>query len=261
MMVQGAVHATFVVQLALVTAFFLLAAVRTRRIRRSGVSEVTPTVMPRRARSDGPSVPDEPEEARLERLAEERERLTRDLERLRAAHADEEASFRTRRREALLEMQEYRRISAALGAELPGLQDRMKELRAEVEHLEHRRSALADEIVASAQTSSALRDRTALAQRELASLHVDRERVARRIRSDGQRLRDLSQRRELVRAENEELSALLDLLQQLSGQPGTLTSLSDGELRGGRAVRAHVAGTDATPRRESARTSGAGSPK
>jgi hypothetical protein len=256
----GVVQTTFVVQLLFVTGFFLLAALRTRRTRRSAVLEPTPiptptpTRAPRGARIDGPPVAAEPEEARLERLTEECARLTRDLELLRAAHADEEVSLRTRRREALMEMQEHRRVSATLGAEEPHLQGRVKELRAEVEHLEHRRSALADEIAASAQTSSALRDRTALAQRELASLHLDRERVGRRIRSDGQRLRDLSLRRDLVRAETEELAALLDLLQQLSGQPETLTSLSDGELRGGPAVRADAAVAADTRRSASKRT-------
>jgi hypothetical protein len=38
-------------------------------------------------------------------------------------------------------------------------------------------------------------------------------------------------RRSLLRAETEELSALLELLQQLAGAPVTLTGLSDGELR------------------------------
>jgi hypothetical protein len=265
MMRWGVVQTTFVVQLLLVTGFFLLAALRTRRTRRSAVPETTPTPTPTPTRAtrapgiEGPPVAAEPEEARLERLARECARLTRDLELLRAAHADEEADSRTRRREALLEMQDHRRVSAALGAEEPRLQDRVRELRAEVEHLEHRRSALADEITASAQTSSALRDRTVLAQRELASLHLDRERVGRRIRSDGQRLRDLSLRRELVRAETEELAALLDLLQQLSGQPATLTSVSDGEQHSGPAVRADAANIDDTRRRASKRTLRAGS--
>jgi len=259
----GVVQTTFVVQLLFVTGFFLLAALRTRRTRRSAVLEPTPTPIPTRAtraaRIDGPPVATEPEEARLERLVEECARLTRELELQRAAHADEEVSFRTRRREALMEMQEHRRVSAALAAEEPQLQGRVKELRAEVEHLEHRRSALTDEIAASAQTSSALRDRTALAQRELASLHLDRQRVGRRIRSDGQRLRDLSLRRDLVRAETEELAALLDLLQQLSGQPETLTSLSDGELRGGPALRADAAVTEDARRRASKKALRAGS--
>jgi predicted RNase H-like nuclease (RuvC/YqgF family) len=256
---SGVVQMAFIVQLVLVTGFFLRAGLRTRRIRPSAVPTAIVTATPPRARIDGPSVVAEPKQARIERLAEECARLTRDLELLRAARAAEEASFRARRLEALMEMQEHRRVSAVLGAEEPQLQGRVKELRAEVEHLEHRRSALAAEIAASAQTSSALRDRTALAQRELTSLHLDRERVGRRIRSDGQRLRDLTLRRELVRAETEELAALLELLQQLSGQPGTLTSLSDGEIRGGSVVGAEVAGTDVTGRSASTRALKAGS--
>jgi hypothetical protein len=103
--------------------------------------------------------------------------------------------------------------------------------------------ALADEVDASIRTSTVLRDRTVAAHRDLASLRFDRERVARRIRSSGQRLLDLERRRSVLRAETEELEALLELLQRLADQPGSLTFLSDGELRGPRPASAEL-GTD-----------------
>jgi hypothetical protein len=225
---SGLVQTTFVVQLVAVTVFFLLAAARSRRLGRAHFPAPSRPVP-----ASGPEQTIGPDTAALERLEQECARLTQSLDLLRAAHAEEEAGLRVRRRAALLEMHEHRRITAELRAEEPKLQGRVQELRAEVEHLEHRRTALAAEISASTRTSVALRDRAVLAQRELASLRLDRERVGRRIRSDGQRLRDLARRRSVLRAETEELAALLELLQRLADQPTTLTFLSDGELRTG----------------------------
>jgi len=248
-MYPGVVQVTFLVQLVLVSAFFLVAALRVRRSRTLPRSE--PLDGPghqqraswsgshggpaRRIEADATQPEDE-----LALLDTERDRLVGELERLRAAHAQEESLFRERRREVLLEMHEHRRIAADLCAEEPHLQEHVRSLRAEVDHLEHRRVSLAAEVEASIEKSSALRQRIVLAQRELAARRLDRERVERRIRSEAERLRDLAQRRNLLRAETAELAALLDLLQQLSGQSGTLTFLSDGELRPARASRAEI---------------------
>jgi len=239
----GLLQTAFFAQLVFVTGFFLLAAARTRRLDRTGAD-----VDPRDAVSRDEHRRDAPARSRflgraalageapaeyetLVRLDEERARLTRGIEALRAAHAEEEQSFRARRRDVMLELHEHRRILSQLSDEKPQLQERVERLRAEVEHLEHRRSSLTDEIDASIRTSTALRDRAVLAKREIATLRLDRERVERRIRSNGQRLRDLAQRGDVLRAETAELSALLDLLQQLADQPTTLTFLSDGSLR------------------------------
>lgn len=242
-------------QVVLVTLFLLSASVRARRQLRSPransaeagtpiTAERTPErrgslsrPTPRAARSDARD-----EEAALSSSIgahkEELASLAHALAQLRAAHAEEESHFRMRRREALLEMQDHRRITAGLCAEEPQLRSRVEQLRSDLEHLEHRRTALAAEIAASVETSKALRDRTLLAQRELASVRLDRERVGRRIRSDGERLRDLARRRAVLRAETQELNALLEMLQRLADQPESLTLLTDGELRNRRAARA-----------------------
>jgi len=243
----SAVHVALVAQSVIVTLFLLSAMLRTRRLRqqqgpsssvqgraRSGsrpIHDGHPPVAPAAAPISSVDVASLEENAA--RLTAECERLTRQLDLIRVAHAEEEADFRARRRAALLEMLEYRRVAAELGAEEPHLRDRVAPLSADVDHLEHRRTALAAEIDASTRTSTAVRERAAFAKRELASLRRDRERVERRIRSGIQRLQDLARRRELLRAETEELTALLDLLQQLADQPRSLTRLSDGELRDG----------------------------
>jgi hypothetical protein len=241
----SAVHVVFIAQSVLVTLFLLSAMLRTSRLRRqqgssspahsrarSG-SRPIPDGHPSTAPAAAPSSP--VDVASLEedaaRLTAECERLARQLDLLRIAHADEEADFRARRRAALLEMLEFRQVAAELGAEEPHLRDRVARLNADVDHLGQRRTALAAEIDASTRTSTALRERNAFAKHELASLRSDRERVERRIRGGVQRLQDFARRRELLRAETEELSALLDLLQQLADQPRSLTRLSDGELR------------------------------
>jgi hypothetical protein len=241
----SAVHVVFVAQSVIVTLFLLSAMLRTSRLRqqrgssssvhgraRSGSRTIQnghPPVAPAAAPSSSVDVASLEEGAA--RLTAECERLTRELDLLRVAHAEEVADFRARRRTALLEMLEYRRVAAELGAEEPHLRDRVARLNADVDHLERRRTPLAAEIDASIRTSTALREQTAFTRRELASLRRDRERVERRIRSEGQRLQDFARRRELLRAETEELAALLYLLQQLADQPRSLTRLSDGELR------------------------------
>jgi len=239
---QGAVQVMFLIQVLVITGSLFWAAGRTRRLRRAARASAG---RPRRREHDGAaptahtayaapttaSATDTPLIALDAALDEERERITRDLALLRAAHAEEESEFRARRRAALLEMQEYRRVSAALRPEQMKVEVHVRELQADVEHLEHRRTALADEVAASVERSRALRDRTVLARQELAALHLDRERVTRRIRTSKQQLRDLTHRRELLRAETEELSALLEMLQQLTGQSRTLTALSDSEMR------------------------------
>jgi outer membrane murein-binding lipoprotein Lpp len=239
------IQVTFVVQLALITVYLLLALVRAQRLRRDATPPSDHSPQPVGLQWSSPEgvtrvtngVGDN-DIAEARALKADCDRLARSLEKMRAEHAAEEEHFRARRREALLEMHEHRRITAELGEIEPKLQERVDGLRAQVEHLEHRRVALAAEVSASLRTSAALRDRAILAQRELASLRLDRERVGRRIRSDGQRLRDLARRRAVLRAETEELAALLELLQKLADQPRTLTFLSDGELREAAARRA-----------------------
>ena len=240
-------------QVVLVTLFLLAALVRARRQRqaplpsaeasdsahapvRGGILLPPPSRAAQSPTGDATVAPG----GAVGELEAELARLAGDLAQLRAAHAEEEAHFRMRRREALLEMQDYRRITSGLSAEEPQLRSRVEQLRADLGHLEHRRSALAAEIAASVETSKVLRDRTLLAQRELASLCLDRERVARRIRSDGERLRDLARRRAVLRAETQELNALLEMLQRLADQPESLTALTDGEVRSSRSARADV---------------------
>ena len=242
----GAVQATFVGQLLLVSVFFLSALLRAHRARtrspaaHSSESERRASVRRRTSAGErsvttgsealaGPHL----DEARSAALAEECERLAVKLAGLRAAHAQEEAEFRARRRAALLEMLEHRRVSADLCAEEPQLREHVQRLREEVEHLEHRRVQLASEVEASLEKSAALRVRVVHAKQELATRRLDRERLERRLQSEAEQLRDLAHRRALARAETEELSALLASLQVLTDQTGTLTALSDGELRDG----------------------------
>jgi chromosome segregation ATPase len=249
-MYPGVVLVTFVAQLLLVSAFLLLAVRRARTSRTStlpGRARVEPHplraarrgVRPDRDATIDSRVRGAHDELAL--LAEERERLVRELELLRAEHAKEESHFRRRRREVLLEMHEHRRITTGLRAEELPLREHVRNLRAEVDHLEHRSVSLAEEVAASIEKSAALRQRIIVSQRELTSRRLDRERVERRIRSAAEHLRDLARRRALLRAETEELAALLELLQQLSGQPETLTALSDGELRRAPTSRAEAA--------------------
>lgn len=254
-MYPGVVLVTFVAQLLLVSAFLLLAVRRARTSRTStlpGRARVEPHplraarrgVRPGRDATIDSCVRGAHDELAL--LADERDRLEREAELLRAEHAREESHFRRRRREVLLEMHEQRRITTALRAEELPLREHVRNLRAEVDHLEHRSVSLAEEVAASIEKSAALRQRIIVSQRELASRRLDRERVERRIRSAAELLRDLARRRALLRAETEELAALLELLQQLSGQTQTLTSLSDGELRTTRVTRSSRAQANGT---------------
>jgi chromosome segregation ATPase len=239
-MYPGVAQVSFIVQLLLVSTFFLLAVLRVRspgtpaRPARPRVDRHPLRAARRAARRDRDASTDagvRRSEEELALLAEERDRIARELELLRAEHAQEESHFRRRRREVLLEMHEYRRITTGLRAEEPHLQEHVQSLRAEVDHLEHRCVSLAAEVDASIAKSAALHERIGTSKRLLDSRHLDRERVERRIGIETAFLRDLARRRAVLRAETDELMALLDLLQQLSGQPATLTSLSDGGLR------------------------------
>jgi len=239
---SGILQATFIAQSAFVTVFLLLALIRAGRSRSERATTRATTV----ARQVGPHLVakvDAPAslhgvnvevDVELEALASleaERQRLTAALSNLRAAHIEEEASFRARRREALLELHEHRRLTAELVAVEPDLPHRVADLRLEVEHLEDRRGALGSEVRASVRTSAALRDRAAHVQREIASLRLDRDRLGQRLHTDSERLRDLAHRRTVLEAESSELTALLEMLQQLADQPQSLTYLSDGEFR------------------------------
>jgi len=237
------VQIAFVVQFAVVSAVLLSALIRAQRSRPAPADgslaglagaqlRLRRPVRGRPATGSMSAVVTETDEAELAALRAERAALQGQIDRIRAAQAEEELSFRARRREALLELYDHRQRSTELSKELPPLEDLACRLRAEVEHLEHRRTALLAEVSASGRTSVVLRERAANVRREIASLRIDRDRLGQRLHRDGERLRDLARRRAVLQAESEELMALLDLLQRLADQPESLTHLSDGELRG-----------------------------
>lgn len=216
---QGLVEIALAAQVTLVGLFLLRAIARSLRFRRNALARTTAY--------SAISIPHD-------QIAPEGEALQRavvELAALRRTRAEAEASFSARRRTALLELREHQRRTADLAAQERDLEEHVSELRTEVRHFERRHVALTAEIRAALESSALLRDRSATARRELEAMQTDRVRIHARVVEDTERLRDLTRRRSLLRAETEELSALLELLQQLAGAPVTLTGLSDGELR------------------------------
>lgn len=224
MQTQALVEIAFAVQLTLVGLFLLRAVARSLRLRRS-----TPTRAASHS-SGGPSHHPSHHEASASDDAAGAQ-AAEELAALRRMHAEAEASFSSRRRAALLEMRDHQRRTVDLAAEERDLLEHVTELRTEVRHFEQRHVALTAEIRAALESSELLRDRTAIARRQLEKVQAARARVRARFIGDTERLRDLVRRRALLRAETEELSELLELLQKLVGEPITLTGLSDGELR------------------------------
>lgn len=216
---QGLVEIALAAQVTLVGLFLLRAVARSLRLRRNALARTTahPATSAAHERT-------EPDGEAVQRAAVE-------LAALRRTQAEAEASFSARRRTALLELREHQRRTADLAAQERDLEEHVSELRTEVRHFEQRHVALTAEIRAALESSALLRDRSATARRELEATQADRVRIHARVVEDTERLRDLMRRRSLLRAETEELSALLELLQQLAGAPVTLTGLSDGELR------------------------------
>jgi len=236
---SGTLEIVLAIQTTFVTLLFLRALRRSARLSRESAgrhrspstaprSSARPT-SPRRRPSDGEdrsALEDE-----VTRLEEQRAALLAALDRIRAAQVKEEAEFRARRTEVLLDLHERRRVANELAGIEPDLYSRIASLRAEVEHLERRRPELAAEIRASTASSLVLRGRLATARHELAGLRRDRERVRQRLHTEGRRLRDLAHRRALLEAETEELATLARTLERATGGTGLLSRLTDGELR------------------------------
>jgi chromosome segregation ATPase len=220
MQTQALVEIALAVQLTLVGLFLLRAVARSLRLRQSTPVQAASHAAGDPSHHEGSASDD----AAVAQAAEE-------LTAMRRKHAETEASFAARRRAALLEMRDHQRRTADLAAEERDLEERVTELRTEVRHFEQRHVALTAEIRAALESSELLRERTATGRRQLEKVQADRARVRARFIGDTERLRDLVRRRELLRAETEELSELLELLQKLAGEPITLTGLSDGELR------------------------------
>jgi chromosome segregation ATPase len=220
MQTQALVEIALAVQLTLVGLFLLRAVARSLRLRRGTPAQAASHSAADPSHHEASASGDAAVAQAAEALAE-----------LRRRHAEAEASFSARRRAALLEMRDHQRRTVDLAAEERDLEEHVSELRTDVRHFEHRHVALTAEIRAALESSELLRDRTATARRDLERVQADRARVRARFIGDTERLRDLVRRRELLRAETEELSELLELLQKLAGEPVTLTGLSDGELR------------------------------
>jgi len=220
MQTQALVEIALAVQLTLVGLFLLRAVARSLHLRRTAalheaVHGVTQGLAHADSASSDPSV----------------EHATEVLAALRREHAAAEEEFSARRRAALLEMRDHQRRTAELAAEERELEEHVLELRTEVRHFEQRHVALTAEIRAALESSELLRDRSATARRQLGEIQAESARLRTRFAEDADRLRDLTRRRTLLRAETEELSELLELLQQLAGEPVTMTGLTDGELR------------------------------
>jgi len=230
---EGLLRLALIVQFTLVALWLLRALLQTRTMRPSGRTSTGRTVPAGVARRWSPAdrrAHDEHLEA-LASLVAERERLERRLALMRDEHAREEAIHRERQRAELHDLIAHRRARMELTAAEPELVARIDDLRSEVAHLARRRDALRAEVAASIKSSQALRERIVRGRPELETLRREHERLRRSLASDRDRLRDLAQRRGVLRAESDALAAELDLLQRLVDEPLTLTRLSDGHLR------------------------------
>jgi hypothetical protein len=230
---EGLLRLALVVQFFVVALFLFRALLQSRAMRPSVPATAGSAIAVGAARRESPATRRAQEEQRdaLAALVAERERLERSLALRRERHAREEAVLLERQRAELQELIAHRRARIELTAEEPELVERIGGLRSEVAHLVRRRDALRDEVAASIKTSQALRERMHRGRPELAMLRQEHERLHRSLASDRERLRDLAQRRAVLRAETDALAAELDMLQRLVDQPLTLAHLSDGQIR------------------------------
>lgn len=250
---MGVLDVVFVVQFLLVSLIFLRAFTRSRvpgpdRSQRLTPLLAPPRSTPRRSTPRGGKHDDGNDDllaaasALQSELEAQRRQLASEAESARSARTNEEAAFRARRREVLLDLHEHRRVANELKAAEPALRGRIEALRTELEHLDRRRPELTVEIHASTRTSRILRERVMHANRELTELRKDSERVRERLEADTERLVDLARRRALLRAETEELAALARTLQEATDTPQLLGMVTDGELRGSAARPVHRGG-------------------
>jgi chaperonin cofactor prefoldin len=229
---SGPLQVVLLLQLTIVSVVFLRALQRSALLSREIPRPQAPRRSGRPTRLSPSEVADRAAMAEeLAALDAQRVAIATDLDRLRAAHTKEEAAFRARRREVMLDLHEQRRVCNELRAVEPELRSRVDALRADVEHLQRRRPALAAELRASVRSSRLLQGRLETARSELEALRRDRDRIHERLDEDKERLRDLARRRAVLRAETEELAALARTLQPAAGGPHLLARLTDGELR------------------------------
>jgi len=235
---SGTLQLALVLQTTFVAMLFLSALRRSARLtrepadpHRSPSTATRSTARPTSGRRDPSDDADRSVLAdEVARLEDQRAALLADIDRIRVAQVKEETEFRARRREVLLDLHERRRVATELAAIEPDLLIRIAALRAEVEHLERRLPELADEIRATTASSLVLRERIVTARHALAGLRREQEWARRRLRADGRRLRDLAHRRALLEAETEELATFARALEQVTGDTGLLTRITDGEL-------------------------------
>jgi len=224
---QGQIQLMFLLQVAFVGVLFLHAAARARAgARRVHSAPPTPVSTPATRSAQSLRRNDRSEKAAgdgeaglwadIEALQARYDELTSLLAHQRAVQEREDAAFRMRRREIALKIREHRRIADELAAVLPELEQKVQRLRAESEHLQRRRGALAAEVKASAYVSGSLRQRSTSVRREIAELQLRRDRLRLQLIERSDELRDLARRRAVIEAETGELDALLTLLQQLA---------------------------------------------
>jgi len=222
---SGPLAIVLILQVVGVTFAFALAARRARHQAQAGTSATS-------AHDAHPSTPgaERPvaaEAPALDGLYAARRRLQQELDDDRAAHAAALATFTTQRRELLKDLHVLRRDCSDRSSEASELTVRVEGLTNEVQHLEHRRDSLVAELEASTTSSRVLAKRATIARQRLAALKLEHERFVMRRRREAARLEDLGRRRALLEAENAELTSLLEVLQQLTGEPATLTRISD----------------------------------
>jgi hypothetical protein len=252
MELSGPLALALILQVVGVTLAFSLAARRSQR-----TSRVTPTLRSTRspssalddaaAASGAPDAaagrvaparpvrgsheqagPSAAEDGHLDGLYAQRRQLQQQLAADRADQAASLSAYTERRREILVDLQALRRELSDRSTEERELTSRVEALTLEVQHLEQRRGALLVELKASTTSSQTLAERAGIARQRLAALKLEHERFVMRRRREAARLEDLARRSELLKAENDELSSLLEVLQQLTGAPTSLTLLSDG---------------------------------
>jgi chromosome segregation ATPase len=234
-------------QVTAVTVLFARAVRRARDVAPGRAPGTGRDARPRAAGSRGVTSTPIEGTAELAALDMERRHAIDALALQRAEHAAAADAFAERRRTALLALHELRRSCRTLASEERTLLVRVGELSAEVRHLEHRRAAIDEGLTASTATSLAIAARTEVARQRLATLKRETDGLVVQGRRERSRLADLMRRRALLTAENAELEALLEVLQQLTGHTGSLTRISDAHPTYGDGPTSSAA-ADAQPR-------------
>jgi len=220
---SGPIGLVLALQVIGVATAFVLAGRRSQRTQ----DPAPPPVRTSDAGTNAPSGPLASEQPELAGLYAQRQRLEHELAEERAARAGALATYVQRRRALLSDLQELRRGCSERAAEQHALTAQVSGLTAEVEHLAQRRDSLTAALAASTTSANVLAERTGVARRRLAGLKLEHERITVSRRREVARLEDLARRQALLEAENAELSSLLEILQQLTGGPSTLTRISD----------------------------------